>query len=93
MSALYAALLAAEREQDDIDRTFDHIEQQQRDLAGALDAYEKVTDEILGSSGGGAPGMLSGAPNQSTLGGAGSGGLRALDTGPADTERDRKCVF
>jgi len=37
-----------------------------------LDAYEKVTQEILGSQG---------------------GGLRALDTGPADTERDKNYML
>ena len=64
-------MLAAEREQADIDQSLDHIEQQQRDLAATLDAYEKSTEEILGAQG---------------------SNLRALDTGPADTERDKKCV-
>ena len=76
---MYATLFAAEREQNDVDQSLEHIEQQQRDLAATLDAYEKVTDEILGSSQ---------APSQ-----GGTGGLRSLDTGPADTERDRKCVL
>ncbi len=62
-------MLAAEREQNDIDQSLDHIEQQQRELSSTLEAYEKVTDEILGGQG---------------------GNLRALDTGPADTERDKK---
>lgn len=65
-------MLAAEREQNDIDQSLDHVEQQQKELASTLDAYEKVTHEILGSQG---------------------GGLRALDTGPADTERDKKSVL
>lgn len=69
LAALYGHVLAAEREQNDIDQSLDHIEQQQRDLAATLDAYEKVTQEILGGQG---------------------GSLRALDTGPADTERDKK---
>lgn len=71
MGALYAAVLAAEREQNDIDQSLDHIEQQQKDLASTLEGYEKVTDEIIGGQG---------------------GSLRALDTGPADTERDKKYV-
>ena len=69
---MYATVLAAEREQADIDQSLDHIEQQQKDLAATLDAYEKSTEEILGGQG---------------------GNLRALDTGPADTERDKKYVF
>jgi nuclear pore complex protein Nup62 len=63
--------MTAEREQNDIDQSLDHIEQQQKDLSATLDAYEKSTQEILGSQG---------------------GSLRALDTGPADTERDQKSV-
>ena len=76
--------MAAEREQNDVDQSLDHIEQQQRDLSATLDAYEKVTDEILGSSSG---------PTAKGAGSGGTGGLRSLDTGPADTERDRKCVL
>ena len=71
MAALYTAALAAEREQNDIDQSLDHIEQQQKELTATLEAYEKVADEILGSQ----------------------GGLRSLDTGPADTERDKKYVL
>jgi len=69
LAALYSHVLAAEREQNDIDQSLDHIEQQQRDLSSTLDAYEKSTQEMLGGQG---------------------GSLRALDTGPADTERDKK---
>lgn len=69
MAALYSHVLAAEREQNDIDQSLDHIEQQQKDLSATLDAYEKSTEEILGGQG---------------------GSLRALDTGPADNERDKK---
>jgi nuclear pore complex protein Nup62 len=65
-------VLAAEREQNDIDQSLDHIEQQQKDLGTALDAYEKSSQAILGGQG---------------------GSLRALDTGPADAERDKKSVF
>ncbi|RDB22852.1 Nucleoporin NSP1 [Hypsizygus marmoreus] len=72
LSTLYSHVLAAEREQNDIDQSLDHIEQQQKELASTLDAYEKVTQEILGSQG---------------------GGLRALDTGPADTERDKNYML
>lgn len=61
----------AEREQNDINQSLDHIEQQQKDLSNTLDAYEKIAQEILGGQG---------------------ASLRALDTGPADTERDKKCV-
>lgn len=62
-------VLAAEREQSDIDMALDHIEQQQRDLSSTLEVYEKSAEEVLGGQG---------------------GSLRALDTGPADTERDKK---
>jgi len=72
LAALYGHVLAAEREQNDINQSLDHIEQQQKDLAATLDAYEKVTQEILGGQG---------------------GSLRALDTGPADTERDKNYVL
>lgn len=57
-----------EREQNEIDQSLDHIEQQQKDLCSTLDSYEKAMQDILG----------------------GQGSLRALDTGPADTERDKK---
>ncbi|THH33582.1 hypothetical protein EUX98_g536 [Antrodiella citrinella] len=68
LAALYGAVLAAEREQNDIDQSLDYIEQQQRDLSSTLEQYEKATEQILGGQG---------------------GNLRALDTGPADTERDK----
>ena len=69
LAALYSHVLAAEREQNDIDQSLDHIEQQQKDLSATLDVYEKSTEEILGGQG---------------------GSLRALDTGPADNEREKK---
>jgi nuclear pore complex protein Nup62 len=72
LAALYSHVLAAEREQNDIDQSLDHIEQQQKDLSATLDAYEKSTDEILGGQG---------------------GSLRALDTGPADNERDKNYML
>lgn len=71
LARLYATVLAAEREQNDIDQSLEHIEQQQKDLAATLDVYEKSTEEILGGQG---------------------SSLRTLDTGPADTERDKKYV-
>ena len=43
--------MAAERQQNDISESLDHIEQQQRDLASTLDTYEKVSQEILGQGG------------------------------------------
>ncbi|KAG6868452.1 hypothetical protein C0993_002590 [Termitomyces sp. T159_Od127] len=69
LNTLYSHVEAAEREQNDIDQSLDHIEQQQNELVTTLAAYEKVAQEILGSQG---------------------GSMRALDTGPADTERDKK---
>jgi len=72
LAALYSHVQAAEREQNDIDQSLDHIEQQQKELASTLTAYEKVTQEILGSQG---------------------GSLRALDSGPADTERDKNYML
>ncbi|KAF8222748.1 hypothetical protein L208DRAFT_1412951 [Tricholoma matsutake] len=71
-AALYSHVQGAEREQNDIDQSLDHIEQQQKELASTLTAYEKVTQEILGSQG---------------------GSLRALDSGPADTERDKNYML
>ncbi|KAJ7368160.1 Nsp1-like C-terminal region-domain-containing protein [Mycena albidolilacea] len=71
LAALYSHVLAAEREQNDIDQSLDHIEQQQKDLGSTLDAYEKATQEVFGHS----------------------GSLRALDTGPADTERDKNYML
>ncbi|CAL1701442.1 unnamed protein product [Somion occarium] len=72
LAALYSVVLAADREQNDIDQSLDHIEQQQKDLSSTLEAYEKVTEEIIGGQG---------------------GSLRALDTGPADTERDKNYML
>lgn len=72
LATLFAHVLAAEQEQNDIDQSLDHIEQQQKDLAATLEAYERSTDEILGGRG---------------------NNLRALDTGPADTERDRNYML
>ncbi|KAJ7699950.1 Nsp1-like C-terminal region-domain-containing protein [Mycena rosella] len=72
LAALYSHVLAAEREQNDIDQSLDHIEQQQKDLSSTLDAYEKATQEVFGGHG---------------------GNLRALDAGPADTERDKNYML
>lgn len=72
LAALYNLVVAAEQEQNDIDQSLDHIEQQQKELVATLEAYERTTEEILG-------------------GGQGSN-MRALDSGPADTERDKKSV-
>ncbi|KAF7776045.1 hypothetical protein Agabi119p4_4438 [Agaricus bisporus var. burnettii] len=72
LSALYSHIAAAERQQDNIDQSLGHIEQQQNDLAATLDAYEKMSQELLGIQ---------------------SGSLRTLDTGPADTERDKNYML
>jgi nuclear pore complex protein Nup62 len=72
LAALYGHVLAAEREQNDIDQSLDHIEQQERELSATVEMYEKQMSDILGGQ---------------------SGTLRTLDTGPADTERDKKQVF
>ncbi|KAG5340982.1 hypothetical protein C0989_012356 [Termitomyces sp. Mn162] len=72
LNTLYSHVEAAEREQNDIDQSLDHIEQQQNELVSTLAAYEKVAQEILGSQG---------------------GSMRALDTGPADTERDKNYML
>ncbi|KAH9938541.1 Nsp1-like C-terminal region-domain-containing protein [Fomitopsis serialis] len=68
LAALFNFVAAAEQEQNDIDQSLDHIEQQQKELISTLEAYERSTEEILGGQ---------------------SSNLRALDTGPADTERDK----
>jgi len=52
IAALHNHVMAAERQQNDINESLDHIEQQQRDLASTLDTYEKVSQEILGGQGG-----------------------------------------
>ncbi|KAJ7228787.1 Nsp1-like C-terminal region-domain-containing protein [Mycena pura] len=70
LAALYSHVLAAELEQNDIDQSLDHIEQQQKELSSTLDAYEKATQEVFGG-----------------------GNLRAMDTGPADTERDKNYML
>ncbi|KAF6762361.1 nuclear pore glycoprotein p62 [Ephemerocybe angulata] len=72
LAALYSHVLAAERQQNEIDQTLDHVEQQQKELLSTLDAYEKVSQDILGGQG---------------------GSLRSLDTGPADTERDKNYML
>lgn len=72
LAALYSHVLAAEREQNDIDQSLDHIEQQERELTATVEMYERQMSDILGGQ---------------------SGTLRTLDTGPADTERDKKQVF
>lgn len=71
LAALYSHVLAAEREQNDIDQSLDHIEQQEKELSATVEMYEKQMSDILG----------------------GQGTLRTLDTGPADTERDKKQVL
>lgn len=72
LAALYNYVMAAEREQNDIDQSLDHIEQQEKELTAIVETYEKQMADILGGQG---------------------GNLRALDTGPADTERDKKQVL
>ncbi len=72
LAALYSLVLAAEREQNDIDQSLDHIEQQEKELTATVEMYEKQMADILGGQG---------------------GTLRTLDTGPADTERDKKQVL
>lgn len=72
LAGLYNYVLAAEREQNDIDQSLEHIEQQEKELTAIVETYEKQMADILGGQG---------------------GNLRTLDTGPADTERDKKQVF
>ncbi|KAF8914054.1 Nsp1-like C-terminal region-domain-containing protein [Gymnopilus junonius] len=50
IAALYSHVLAAERQQNDINESLEHIEQQQKDLTTTLDHYEKASQEILGGS-------------------------------------------
>ncbi|KAI0053053.1 hypothetical protein FA95DRAFT_1058359 [Auriscalpium vulgare] len=72
LAALYSHVLAAEREQNDIDQSLDHVELQQKELAATIEVYEKQMEEVLGGQG---------------------GSLRTLDTGPADTERDKNYML
>ena len=71
IAALYSHVLAAERQQNEIDSTLDTVEAQQNELMRTLDQYEKTSAEILGAQ----------------------GGARALDTGPADSERDKNYML
>ncbi|KDR83589.1 hypothetical protein GALMADRAFT_235853 [Galerina marginata CBS 339.88] len=50
IAALYSHVLAVERQQNEINESLQHIEQQQQDLTSTLDAYERVSQEILGGS-------------------------------------------
>lgn len=72
LAALYNYVLAAEREQNDIDQSLEHIEQQEKELTAIVETYEKQMADILGGQG---------------------GNLRALDTGPADSERDKNYML
>ena len=69
IAALFQHVLVAEREQNDLEQSLKHVEEQQNELASTLDVYEKYAGEIFDSQ---------------------SGGLRALDVGPADAERDKQ---
>lgn len=51
IAALYSHILAAEKHQNTINETLDHVELQQKELASTLDAYEKASQELLGSQG------------------------------------------
>jgi len=72
LAGLYNYVLAAEREQNDIDQSLEHIEQQEKELTAIVETYEKQMADILGGQG---------------------GNLRTLDTGPADTERDKNYML
>ncbi|KIM46035.1 hypothetical protein M413DRAFT_300980 [Hebeloma cylindrosporum] len=48
IAALHSHVQAAERQQNDINESLEHIEHQQKDLAFTLDTYEKISQEILG---------------------------------------------
>ncbi|KIO29139.1 hypothetical protein M407DRAFT_6373 [Tulasnella calospora MUT 4182] len=51
IATLYALVLQAEKTQGDVEKSLDHIEEQQRQLSYTLDGYEKGTMEILDSQG------------------------------------------
>jgi len=74
LARLYNQVLVAEREQQDVDNALDHIEQQQKAISSTLEEYEKLSQDIFGGSERG---------NHAVS-------IRALDSGPADTERDKK---
>ncbi|KAH9173457.1 Nsp1-like C-terminal region-domain-containing protein [Lactarius sanguifluus] len=48
LAALYNYVLAAEREQNDIDQSLEHIEQQEKELTTIVETYEKQMADILG---------------------------------------------
>lgn len=60
----------AEREQNEVDQSLDHVEQQQSELSSTLDVYEKTLGDLLSSGQ--------------------AGGFRALENGPAESERDKR---
>jgi len=68
IAALFQHVLLAEREQNDIEQSLKHVEDQQKELVATLEVYEKAANDIFDGQG---------------------GGLRALDVGPADAERDK----
>lgn len=51
IATLYALVLQAEKTQSDVEKSLDHIEEQQRQLSNTLDGYEKGTMDILDSQG------------------------------------------
>lgn len=51
IATLYALVLQAEKTQSDVEKSLDHIEEQQRQLSNTLDGYERGTMEILDSQG------------------------------------------
>lgn len=64
--------MLAEREQNDIEQSLKHVEDQQKELSATLEVYEKAAGELFDGQG---------------------GGLRALDVGPADAERDKQYAY
>jgi len=52
IAALHGHVLTAERQQNEISESLEHIEQQQKDLASTLDMYEKTAQDLLGGQGG-----------------------------------------
>ncbi|TDL29701.1 hypothetical protein BD410DRAFT_780184 [Rickenella mellea] len=52
LAALFQHVIIAEREQNDIEQSLAHVEQQQKELAATLDVYEKSAKDIFDGQGG-----------------------------------------
>lgn len=52
IAALFQHVLIAEQEQNDVEQSLSHVEQQQKELAATLDVYEKSAKDLFDGQGG-----------------------------------------